>query len=143
MSLNEGKNGYTFITILFSLSIFIMITPFLSSLIQLFISMNDSKTEDYSIANFFYLLQYELNQSNGVQLTTSGLLLHQNDQMITIERYTNQIRRRVNYAGHEVMLFNVQSIKWEDEKHTLYVTIKIQGGETYERRLFKGATFQE
>jgi competence protein ComGF len=136
---NQNK-GYTLISVLFSLSVFLIITPMLAPYIKLFIQLPVSSTllaEQESVDLFFYFLQKEIAQSKHVEVKDNALYLTMaNEEIIQFEKYNNLLRRRVNFTGHEVMLFNVSDFHVTKFTHSILVSILTTGGNDYEKILY-------
>lgn len=91
-----------------------------------------------SVSSFFHLLQLELNQGKNFELKPSGIYITQSeDKVILIERYRDNVRRRVNLTGHEVLLFNVQEITFRIGQNFIHVSLQMIGGNEYERTFYK------
>jgi competence protein ComGF len=136
--LKENK-GYMLPSLLLSLTIFLLITPLLSRTISLIYNLEQNLIrEEISVENFFHLLQKEIYESDRIDVTSTGMLLFKDQEniIIRIDFYMNNIRRRVNFSGHEIILFDVSSMKIIQEQNSLQIILITKGGNTFERRLF-------
>jgi competence protein ComGF len=135
----KENKGYILPSLLLSLTIFLILTPFLSRTISFFYNLDNNLVGDeLSVENFFHLLQKEIYESDRIEVTSTGMLLYQDEEniIIRIDFYLNNIRRRVNFTGHEIILFDVSGIKIIQEPHSLLITIDTKEGNTFVRRLF-------
>jgi competence protein ComGF len=63
-----------------------------------------------------FVQQAKMEVRNAKNVTTNGKMLtiiNRNNQVITYENYQGKLRRRVNGAGHEIMLQNVEQATYE------------------------------
>ncbi|MBB6454260.1 competence protein ComGF [Salirhabdus euzebyi] len=120
-----------------TLLIFASLLPLLTNLLLHIPHIkNKDFPEESSVSTFFHIMQKEFFKGEEIDVTQSKLLINPNSsEVITIELYRNTIRRRVNYTGHEILLFNVRSITFLEENGSVYVNVEMTGGNRYERRL--------
>ncbi|MRG86579.1 competence type IV pilus minor pilin ComGF [Salinibacillus xinjiangensis] len=135
---HHHNKGFTLLSVLLSLTIFLVVVPYLSQTLLHFSKIEKySLEEEISMTTFFHFLQRELYQSENVDATSKTLLM-QNDvnELIVIDQYESAIRRRVNFTGHEILLFNVESIFFQKEDIKLEVQVKMLEGNHYERTFY-------
>lgn len=128
------KSGFTFLEMLLTLTILIIILPFAAFLLQHVHYKIDN--EHISVQQFFTFLQHDTRKANEVIADKNRLSFVMNDNEIaTIEPYQNYIRRRVNGKGHEIYLNDVASFTIVSEKYGYHVTVETSKGDLYEKTI--------
>lgn len=130
----ENKSGFTFLEMLLTLTILMIILPFIPFLLQ---NVHYKIDNDYiSVQQFFVFLQHDARKANEVIADKNRLSFVINDyEIATVESYQNSIRRRVNGKGHEIYLNDVSSFTIESKKHGYHVTVETSKGESYEKTI--------
>ena len=130
------ETGFTLVELLISIS-------FMSFLLVLTLPVwqllnHQSQIERYSVYQFFHVVTDEVQQNqvmNGpkyeLNLKTSG-----NDE-ITLSRYHEIVRRRVNRTGHEVLLRDVSHFEISYSEHYITLILIMKSGNHYEKNITK------
>ncbi|WP_027963432.1 ComGF family competence protein [Halalkalibacillus halophilus] len=108
-----NQKGFTLLNALLSLSIIILITPFLTISIQTITTIEpstyQSKLEYHQVG---FHMSFELYKAKEVILNGDSItFIRYNNDRITYEKYNNLLRRRVNSSGHEVIAYGVEYFK--------------------------------
>lgn len=136
------KNGFTFLTTLFMLSILALTLPFLGYTLQ---TVTPSNTYDeLSVHEFFRAMRDELAASTSFKIVNNKLELTQElvlnskkeevNKITIISQYEDLIRRQGNSTGHEVLLFDVQDITFYESSYGLKISIINSEGKTYGKK---------
>ncbi|MBT2214449.1 hypothetical protein KK120_01215 [Virgibacillus dakarensis] len=130
----RSERGFTFITLLLTITILFMSLPFAPFLIK---SANySSHHQEMSIQQFFYFLRDDVMKATDYAVTPTVVkLLNHDDETITIEQYGNLIRRQVKGTGHEIYLRDIQAVTFEKLPYGIHTTITSLQGETYEKTI--------
>ncbi|GAA0482316.1 hypothetical protein GCM10008986_03980 [Salinibacillus aidingensis] len=143
----DSSRGFTLVSVLISLTILLTILPALAPLlVQISHIREYPENEQASVSTFFHLLQLELNQGKDYRLKSSatGIYIHESsNRSILIEQYKENVRRRMNLTGHEILLFNVKDIHFQNNPRTIQVSLQMIGGNNYERTLYKLQSVKE
>ena len=133
----SNDKGYTLLSLLFSLSILFIISPLTIYLIKPINDLNQAHYYPYYEMNQFkFFIQNELNQSENIELNQNKIHFHRADKTtVTIEIYNDQIRRRVNHSGHEILIRNVQQFD-VNRINDYYFEITITRGDGYEQKQY-------
>ncbi|MEW9677522.1 ComGF family competence protein [Lentibacillus sp. L22] len=131
---NKNKNGFTFITLLVTITILFTTLPFTAYFLQ---SIDPySHDQERAIQQFFYFLRDDVLQATDYAVTPTKLTLKDKNQTtITIEQYQNLIRRQVKGKGHEIYLREVKKVLFEKLPYGIKVSITSAQGETYEKSI--------
>lgn len=140
------NDGFTMVEMLFALGLFSLLSVFMTGALA---SVTDWHIEDVNTNSrmewniFIRQLEREIQKSKDLEVPESNvLLLNKEGEEITYETYNNMVRRRVNGAGHEMVLQNIKSIHLKKEEKLLTITVMLINGEKYEKRLFKRYKFE-
>lgn len=110
----NNERGFTFLEMLVSLSVFMLILTFFVGLLAL---IKEPKTDGINKLEWEVFIQQaklEINQSTQVSNLNSTLKFSKNNgETVTYELYGTSIRRRVNGTGHEILLQNVSGVRYE------------------------------
>lgn len=120
------------VSALFSLTIIILIIPFLSVLLQ----MARSFPHEYAIDahHFFIFLRDDIIEAKDVDVQNNRLTLTLiNGNKATYSLYGDVIRRRIQDQGHEIYVRNIQSITFTEVESRIRVELMTGKGEHYEK----------
>ncbi len=140
------NDGFTLVEILFALGLFSLLSVFMTSALASVTDwhvydMNTNPRMEWNI--FVRQLEREFQKTKDFEVPKSNmLLLDKNGEEITYEIYNTMVRRRVNSAGHEVVLQNIKSFHLKKEGESLIVSVDLLNGDKYEKRLFKRYKFE-
>lgn len=136
--LSHNSNGYTFIEMLLSLSLFLWITIFVCGTVPLIKYYHYSEEMIFSMdfEVFIQVLKNELLSSEGITITSDRLNLRQGTEYIQYELYNDMIRRRVNGQGHEPMLFNIRAVTFSQENRRLLIAFQFSNGQKWTEEVF-------
>lgn len=111
---------------LLSFSVFLIIASIFPLLLQM---VYQSSPMDKRIASmewgiFLSQLKKEMQKGENVQALENRLRFTVGEDVVTIERYNNQLRRTVNGQGHETVLQNVISSRFSREGRKIFVEVE-------------------
>lgn len=133
-----NNDGFTMIEMLLSFSIFCLI----ATLIPLFFRII---LDDYSLEGriqwmewevFVNQLHKEIKLSDRVEIVNKDLKIWIDDEIVTVQKYNDVLRRRVNMTGHEVILQNVQSVQFTKGEDFVQIEVTDTFGRTNKRKLY-------
>lgn len=123
-----NESGFTLLEMLFAFSIFLIIVSLLPLSYRIILEdkMIESRIQRLEWEVFISQIKKEVRTSSKVTVFNQVLVLEKDGQTIIYERYGTNIRRRVDSKGHEILLQNVSSFKFEKMINgvCLYVTDK-------------------
>jgi competence protein ComGF len=133
----QKDKGFTFIEMLVSLVIFTILATLV---LQLFLVINTQLNKESSIQPleweiFINQLKQEVRKSNVQEVDNGKILLQVDSNIVTIEKYQNMLRRRVNGTGHQVLLQNITGFQPKMEGNKIVITVSDEEGVSYFRRL--------
>lgn len=135
VTLNNQEAGFTLIEMLIALSIVLIIC---SLILHSMIVLQRYEREGNFIHPreweiFYAQFKREITNSQRQEMSNGKLLLYQNSDVITIEKYQDKIRRRVNNQGHEVMLQKITGLEFIKNGRLIVIVVTDQN-----KRSFKG-----
>lgn len=121
-----NNQGFTMLEMLFSFSIFCLITSLLPILFQILFTENsiEGRIQRMEWELFVSQLKKEVQASDFVDVVNGKLTLRRGGQIITFEPYQTVLRRRVDGKGHEVVLQNVEMVSFNKDSSELRVEVK-------------------
>lgn len=110
-----NEKGFTIAEMLIVFMVFCMLVTLFPLAIQTIGSLKylEQRTENLEWEVFLSQMKKETRLSNPVTVLGDKLLLQKNGDTILYEIYGSNLRRRVNYTGHETLLQNVASVRFE------------------------------
>lgn len=130
--------GFTMLDMLYAFSIFLIIIAFIPLSFQ-FLFHNDrfdAKSQSMEWDVFLNQLKKEVRLSDNISVLNGRLLLRRNGQDVLYEKYRNSIRRRVNMAGHEVVLQQVNTVEFTKIKDGINITVEDVFNQSYTAKVY-------
>ncbi|WP_456278305.1 competence type IV pilus minor pilin ComGF [Bacillus sp. AK128] len=134
------RNGYTLLEMLLVLLIIITIC----SLIPLVFSILEKWIEKPSSLHPFEWevataqLGFDIREANIIRIEGERLVLVDiNGYETSYESYQNNVRRRVNGTGHEIILQNIRTARYHYIDSGIMVTVEDLDGTEYTVKLFR------
>lgn len=72
----------------------------------------DARIQKMEWELFLSQIKKEIQSCDDLLVVNGQLVLMDGTDIVTFEKYNNQLRRRVNTKGHEIVLQNVESIRF-------------------------------
>ncbi|MGJ7912117.1 competence type IV pilus minor pilin ComGF [Neobacillus sp. LXY-1] len=109
-----NEQGFTLIEVLFSLMIFSTIIYLIAPIIQIAIenTQTDAQLQSMEWEVFSNEIKQEIRMSTQADVIYDKLYVTKDGVTITYDKYGNNIRRRVNFNGHEIVLQNVSKLSF-------------------------------
>ncbi|WP_158701707.1 ComGF family competence protein [Lentibacillus sp. Marseille-P4043] len=134
MGIARTERGFTFLTLLLTVTILFMTLPFISYLIKS--AAYSTNYQEESIQQFLYFLRDDVIKATDYAVTPTAIKLIINDEeTVTIEQYETLIRRQVNGQGHEIYLRDVEEVSFTSLPYGIHAKITSIQGETYEKQI--------
>jgi competence protein ComGF len=111
---------------LFAFLVFTIIIFFISPLLSVLVQRNTpaKRLQEMEWDIFSSQIKKEIRMSTKVQVVNNRLILTEDMGSITIEKYENILRRRVNNTGHEVLLQNIAEVNFTLLPNTVRIALK-------------------
>lgn len=135
MAKKSDQSGITYLSILFSLMILLLILPFFGFIYQS--AQVNTHAEELAIDQGFRFIQEETEQA--VKFTVSSdsvTFLYEDGTISTINLYQNLIRRQVAGQGHEILLRDIRNISFSAAPYGLHVILTTGSGNKYEKKIY-------
>lgn len=120
-----NNRGSTLFEVLLSFSV---MTVVVSIMPLCFLLLLDNKNGEESVQRlewevFSSQIKKEIRMSQSIQVSPERIFLTRDGKMIIYEKYGSQIRRRVDFTGHETLLQNIQSVHFEKISNGVRVSV--------------------
>lgn len=122
----RNDRAFTLVEMLFAFWVFTIIVFFLSPLLSVLVQHNTpaKRLQAMEWDVFSSQIKKEIRMSTKAQVVNNRLILTEDTGSITIEKYENILRRRVNNTGHEVYLQNIAEVNFTLLPNTVRIAIK-------------------
>jgi competence protein ComGF len=125
-----NNKGFTMLEMLFAFSIFCLIISYVPIFYKIVIhedSLN-RRLQEMEWEVFVSQVKKEIRMSDRLQISGSKLFLEKDGRLILYEKYGDNLRRRVDFSGHEVLLQQVDSIDFKKLHNGVQMTVTDKGG---------------
>jgi competence protein ComGF len=128
-----NENAFTLIEALFALSIFTIIVFFMTPIFQVMLKNIDAHAsiQEMEWTVFCSQIKKEIRMSTNAEVVSGKLYLTKDADTIIYEKYDSNIRRRVNFTGHEIILQNVGEFTFTLLNSAVKVNVKDIWGNEY------------
>jgi competence protein ComGF len=123
---HQNEKAFTLVEMLFSFWVFTIIVFFILPLLGVMVQHNapSIRLQEMEWDVFSSQIKKEIRMSTKGQVVSNRLILTENTDSITFEKYENILRRRVNNTGHEVLLQNVAEVNFTVLPNMVRVDVK-------------------
>jgi competence protein ComGF len=129
----SNDKAFTLIEALLALSIFTTIIFFMMPVFQIILNNKDSqaKLQAMEWADFCSQFKKEIRQTTKAEVISGRLYLTKDSEAVLFEKYGSNIRRQVNYTGHEIVLQNVSQYSFSVLNNAVKLTVQDLWGKEY------------
>ncbi len=134
------EKGFTLLEVLVSFSVVLILTVFFPLLIKnlIVLTEQDDGIHPLELEIFIQQASKEMRNAKGVSVEGERIvMINQADQRVTYEFYQNNLRRRVNGTGHELLLHRVESISLEEDGNGVVCKVKGRDNVVHEFKIGK------
>ncbi|NRG47610.1 prepilin-type N-terminal cleavage/methylation domain-containing protein [Bacillus sp. CRN 9] len=135
---NMNERGFTLLEMLFGFSIFLILMSFIPLSLKLVAShsMFEARVQSLEWKVFVNQLKKEVRMSERMLNRSNQLVLIKDGDTVSYERYRENIRRRVNMQGHEIVLQQVDTVQYEATPSGVKVIYKDLYNQEHQALLF-------
>jgi competence protein ComGF len=112
-----NERGFTLVDMLLAFSIFLIIAAYIPLSINMIYRIGDvdDRIQRMEWEVFISQVKKEIRMSEHVEvdINNNRLLLLKDGRQILYEKYSSNVRRRVDTKGHEILLQNIESLSFE------------------------------
>ncbi|MDQ0351012.1 competence protein ComGF [Alkalibacillus filiformis] len=111
----RNEQGYTLLTTLVALAIFMLTLPMMNNLIKPVADLSPlNNINQLEVRQFDFLTSFELNRSSEIRIANNRLhFVDSGGRIVTFEQYNDRVIRRTNQQGFEVIMFDIHGFKTE------------------------------
>ncbi len=135
---NMNERGFTLLEMLFGFSIFLILMSFIPLSLKFVAShsMFEARVQSLEWKVFVNQLKKEVRMSERMLNRSNQLVLIKDGDTVSYERYRENIRRRVNMQGHEIVLQQVDTVQYEATPSGVKVVYKDLYNQEHQAHLF-------
>jgi len=132
-----NQTGFSLIELVCSLFLFLLLLSFYPLVIQVSPSVSSTKNSTFLETTLFMnQLSMEVREAISIDIIGNTLILgKRNGITVTYEKYGNFLRRRVNGAGHELVLTKIKTVSFTSVPNGVVITIQDEFGNEYQKKL--------
>lgn len=129
-----NNKGFTLLELLYSLTIFCLIVSFIPITFQYVLHEEpiQKRLQHLEWEVFISQLKKELRMSDQATVSNNKVYLWKNGEIIIYEKYGSNIRRRVDYTGHEIVFQKVNAVTFHVIKNGIKINMKDEYGQLNE-----------
>lgn len=129
----RNEKGFTLLEVLFAFTIFMTIVFFMIPVLHIVVDNNDSygRLQEMEWDVFCSQVKKEIRISTKAEVVSGRLVLTNNNESIYYEKYGSNLRRRVNFSGHETLLQNVSSVTFTRIHNSIKINVIDVWGKEY------------
>jgi competence protein ComGF len=133
-----NNQGFTLIEMLLSFAIYCILASFLPVVFSIIININHvtDRTQQLEFELFISQLNTELQGCDYVQVKNGKLYMQSLGELVTYEKYGPNIRRLVQFRGHEIVLQNIKSVEFIQNQSNITILVVGNNNDVYEDQLF-------
>ncbi|WP_260412253.1 competence type IV pilus minor pilin ComGF [Alkalihalobacillus sp. TS-13] len=125
----KHEGGFTLLEMIISLTIFLILAVLTPLMFSAIFSTSGQPLHHQEISLFFEQADKELQGSISAEKRWDRLYLIQPDgNEISYEKYGDRIVRKVNGAGFEIILQDIQSFRTEHDQHSVELIVQAHEG---------------
>ncbi|WP_379966325.1 competence type IV pilus minor pilin ComGF [Ectobacillus sp. sgz5001026] len=139
----KREHGFTFFEMLLCLSLLLLLAMLAPHILPKHLIATEKKFLDFEWALCLEQMQMEFREATVVKTLPNKLILQKDDgQVITFERSGNQIIRRVDEKGYEIILQHITSVTFELQSISLRVRVNDIDMQTHSGMITRFFPFQ-
>ncbi|MFD2446041.1 competence type IV pilus minor pilin ComGF [Bacillus sp. CGMCC 1.16607] len=123
---NIGNKGFTLLEAILGLAAFCLMAALFPFTMQIIngITETESRLQKMEWEVFSSQIKKEIRTSDKIQINSNFISLTKDVASVTYEQYGTKLRRRVNGAGHEIILQNVKNVSFTQVKNGVFILVK-------------------
>jgi competence protein ComGF len=133
-----NSKGFTFVEMLIAFALFLAIVSLIPTGLQIMVKEGPlEKTQqrlEWEV--FISLVKKEIRMSEEVSIDNNKIWLKKSGHTILYEKYGANIRRRVDFKGHEIVLQKVNAVSFESEFHGVRISVEDAFNQNYSTKIF-------
>lgn len=132
--MNKSERGFTFIEMLITFSILLVILSFITPFLSVVFRENSEQFNKLEWQILVQQMKMEIREARDITISNNNSVSFYNiaGDSVSFEKYNNQIRRRVNRKGHEVLLQQITDVKFEPKPNGFLISVLTVDGKAYQ-----------
>lgn len=124
--MNIGSNGFTLLEAILGLAAFCLMASLLPISIQVVnkVDQTEIRLQAMEWEVFSSQVKKEIRMSKQISVLSNSISFKKDADSILYEKYGTKLRRRVNGAGHEVLLQNVNNVQFEKINNGVLIKVE-------------------
>ncbi|MEH7380012.1 competence type IV pilus minor pilin ComGF [Bacillus sp. JJ1533] len=129
----SNEKGFTFVEMLVTFSILLVILSFITPFLGVVFRDNGEQFNKLEWQILIQQMKMEIREASEISVLSEESVSFYNaaGDVVSFEKYTDKIRRRVNNKGHELLLQHITDVTFEPRTNGFFISVVSVDGETY------------
>ncbi|RFB10585.1 prepilin-type N-terminal cleavage/methylation domain-containing protein [Bacillus sp. HNG] len=130
----NNEKGFTLIEMLVTFSILLVILAFIAPFLSVIFRDNGEQFNKLEWQILLQQMKMEIREAREITVSSRESVSFYNvaGDVVSFEKYTNKIRRRVNSKGHELLLQHITDVTFEPRTNGFMIKVVTVDGKTYQ-----------
>lgn len=130
----SNEKGFTFVEMLVTFSILLVILGFIAPFLSVIYRDNEEQFNKLEWQILIQQMKMEIRESREITVSNGKSVSFYNvaGDVVSFEKYTDKIRRRVNSKGHELLLQHITDVTFEPRINGFLISVVTVDGKTYQ-----------
>ncbi len=128
------EKGFTFVEMLVTFSILLVILSFIAPFLGVVYRDNDEQFNKLEWQILIQQMKMEIREASEISVSKNSSVSFYNaaGDVVSFEKYTDKIRRRVNSKGHELLLQQITDVTFEPKTNGFLISVVTVDGKMYQ-----------
>ncbi|WP_010678102.1 competence type IV pilus minor pilin ComGF [Bacillus timonensis] len=130
----SNEKGFTFVEMLVTFSVLLVILSFITPFLSVVFRDNSEQFNKLEWQILIQQMKMEIREANQISVSKNEGVSFYNaaGDLVSFEKYTDKIRRRVNKKGHEVLLQQITDVTFETKTNGFLISVITVDGKIYQ-----------
>lgn len=130
----SNEKGFTFVEMLVTFSILLVILSFISPFLGVVYRDNGEQFNKLEWQILIQQMKMEIREASEISVSKNSSVSFKNaaGDVVSFEKYTDKVRRRVNLKGHELLLQHITDVTFEPRMNGFLISVVTVDGKTYQ-----------
>lgn len=129
----SNEKGFTFVEMLVTFSILLVILSFITPFLGIVFRDNGEQFNKLEWQILIQQMKMEIREASEISVNAGSVSFYNAaGDVVSFEKYTDKIRRRVNAKGHELLLQHITDVTFEPKINGFMISVVTVDGNTYQ-----------
>ncbi|MEH7238475.1 competence type IV pilus minor pilin ComGF [Bacillus sp. JJ1562] len=129
----SNEKGFTFVEMLVTFSILFVILSFITPFLGIVFRDNGEQFNKLEWQILIQQMKMEIREASEISVNGASVSFkNAAGDVVSFEKYTDKIRRRVNAKGHELLLQHITDVTFEPKTNGFLISVVTVDGKSYQ-----------